>query len=1429
MLRRKPIMRIGAAGGEGSIFSSTASFGQTCAFITFLGLIAAIAISALFVGLFYSPPSSSSSSSGGGGVAVDNFTCSNATACLTNGNLTLNSLVVNNLTVVNTTDLVETNNFMLNGSFTCSSSGQISGDCVEGGYISTINTITPFLPSRDFTFIGGPGIAVSGGMHSLTIRNNINITLVGTLFTIRVLFGNITVTLNNQTAHTVLAGPANGTTGMPAFRLLIAEDLPLLDLNSSSSFYGVLPVSHGGTGTSVPLLPGQLFTGDGAGNLIPIYLQPGENVVITNYPNGTIEITTESHIRELALSVPTDIFNATEWYVNTESGNLSFVVLPQLGNQVWASPANGVTGVPAFRSLVEQDLPSISLTTKVYGVLPVALGGTNSSSTLQNGRIMVSNGNAIVEGAALLDGQLFIGMTGSLPVPAVPTGSGGILVIPGPGTLHILMTSAPSFATLNVAGATTLGNYTSCNQPLQPSCLDISLQTCPLGALATTCIPTSGLHLTELTVDFLTIVNQTFNINVDTINGSAFWVENLFADNVVLNNAMTCSGNASISPSCVDISAKECPMGPLGESCFPDTLVLANLQVTANVTVANVYCVGGFIDASCVPDRFKTINGLFANFTSHDFTISPLDSTIVIQADGLYGISIGTTLFTANQSAHAVLIGPLSGTGAPTFRTLDQSDLPPLLPGYIYIGNTTETFNVSLSLPTTLFNEAFQSIGNGGTLVETLATQNAFTVLAGPQSGGSSAPTFRLLNYSDLPPMIMSMDLQVPTAEFAISNNPLVAPGGTLVLTKAPQAGNTFWAGAANGTNGAQPAFRTLVYKDFDSLNLTFGQFLAGANASSTPVPTSILAGSGIIINQTDGTITISASINASNIGTVTSVGLSLPGTVFSVSNSPVTLMGTLTGSFINQAANTVFAGPTTGGALAPTFRNMVLADLPNLHGGQVYIGNPLTNLTSISNLTAGNAISIVTTGSVTTISSTTSVALALPASLFSVSGSPVTNMGTLTGTLIVQAARTFFAAPALSSGIPSFRTMEATDLPTLMSGQIYIGSSGTAVASSLSAGTGITITPGPGTLTVSANFFGTVTSIDFTLPASVFSVTGGPVTSSGTIAASFISQAANTVFAGPNGAPGTPSFRSLVSADIPSLDTSKLTSGVLPIARGGTNSATALNNNRIIVSSSGSLVEAAALTNGQLLIGSTGSAPVASAITGTTNQVNVANGAGTITLSTPQNIHTAATPTFASAFLTALTNQLTLGTTNTVTLSASAPSASRTYTMHDAGANANFVLDTGGPLTITNAATTGQVLRATGTTTASWQTNDNAVFTYQEVSSTVAVTAFSSANFTVITGMTFVLPAGIWQVTFSGTILPSASSGAYPLQLFNGVTAIGHSGRRISGANSFFPVSMQAVVTSDGVNAISAQWRKSGGSGTADMYERSMFALRLV
>jgi hypothetical protein len=89
----------------------------------------------------------------------------------------------------------------------------------------------------------------------------------------------------------------------------------------------------------------------------------------------------------------------------------------------------------------------------------------------------------------------------------------------------------------------------------------------------------------------------------------------------------------------------------------------------------------------------------------------------------------------------------------------------------------------------------------------------------------------------------------------------------------------------------------------------------------------------------------------------------------------------------------------------------------------------------------------------------------------------------------------------------------------------------------------------------------------------------------------------------------------------------------------------TGLTDNSIIYSASDVLTSLGAATNGQIPIGSTGAAPSLATITGTANQITSTAGAGSITLSTPQDIHTGASPTFANLSLG--TGELTCGSIN--------------------------------------------------------------------------------------------------------------------------------------------------------------------------------------
>jgi hypothetical protein len=85
------------------------------------------------------------------------------------------------------------------------------------------------------------------------------------------------------------------------------------------------------------------------------------------------------------------------------------------------------------------------------------------------------------------------------------------------------------------------------------------------------------------------------------------------------------------------------------------------------------------------------------------------------------------------------------------------------------------------------------------------------------------------------------------------------------------------------------------------------------------------------------------------------------------------------------------------------------------------------------------------------------------------------------------------------------------------------------------------------------ANSGGTLTSVAATVP-SFLTISGSPITTSGTLAFSLATESANTIFAGPTtGSAATPTFRALVAADLPLVPLSTGVTGTLGRANGGT------------------------------------------------------------------------------------------------------------------------------------------------------------------------------------------------------------------------------------------------------------------------------------
>lgn len=212
------------------------------------------------------------------------------------------------------------------------------------------------------------------------------------------------------------------------------------------------------------------------------------------------------------------------------------------------------------------------------------------------------------------------------------------------------------------------------------------------------------------------------------------------------------------------------------------------------------------------------------------------------------------------------------------------------------------------------------------------------------------------------------------------------------------------------------------------------------------------------------------------------------------------------------------------------------------------------TDKTKLNGIAAG---ATANTGTVTSVTGTGTVAGLSLSGTVSASGNI-----TLSGTLAVtpsnfssQAANLILASPNGAAGVPTFRAIVASDIPTL--NQNTTGSAGSV------AWTGVTGKPGNATTSVdgfmssadktkldgvasgaTANT-GTVTSVTGTGTVSGLSLSGtvsttGNITLGGTLAvaaSNFSSQTANTFLSAPNGAAGVPTFRTIVAADIPTLN----------------------------------------------------------------------------------------------------------------------------------------------------------------------------------------------------------------------------------------------------------------------------------------------------
>lgn len=224
------------------------------------------------------------------------------------------------------------------------------------------------------------------------------------------------------------------------------------------------------------------------------------------------------------------------------------------------------------------------------------------------------------------------------------------------------------------------------------------------------------------------------------------------------------------------------------------------------------------------------------------------------------------------------------------------------------------------------------------------------------------------------------------SGKLCIGSNCLAVAGGAVASTSIVST-----TANVTVTNGASITYLTLPGVSISGPYWSFDTYIVPSSVSITGIGTPRIACQpGAIYTQLDGDQNRWMCVDINGVGTwngvlpvvpgggggtVTSIGISLP-SIFCVSGSPVTSSGTIQASLCDEPANTVFAGPASGGANFPSFRSLSIGDMPFSYSGNT------TKLATVSGglaqglaLTADASGNIITAGAGTVMPGTINAA----------------------------------------------------------------------------------------------------------------------------------------------------------------------------------------------------------------------------------------------------------------------------------------------------------------------------------------------------------------------------------------------------------------------------------------------------------------------